>query len=99
MYTRVQTIIKSLLRELSGPRPLRRAVDIVSKPRIWSHGAKTILLDNISKQSSVVFAECFICLVPSDPFRSLGGAVSRRVLTYVTATQDRDNEMLDFSES
>ena len=28
--------IHSLLRELSGPRPLRRVMDIVSKPRIWS---------------------------------------------------------------
>ena len=46
MYTRVQTNIESLLRELSGPRPLRRVVDIVSKPRIWSRGAKAILLDN-----------------------------------------------------
>ena len=29
--------IDSLLRGLSGPRPLHRAVDIVSKPHIW-HG-------------------------------------------------------------
>ena len=34
------------IRELSGPRPLRRVVDIVSRLRIWSRGAKAILLDN-----------------------------------------------------
>ena len=27
------------MRELSGPRPLRRAMDIDSKPRIWNHNA------------------------------------------------------------
>ena len=44
-YIHVQTNISSLLRErLSGPRPLRRAVDIVSKPRIWICGAKAVLL-------------------------------------------------------
>ena len=32
------------IRELSGPRPLGRVVDFVSKPRIWSCGAKAILL-------------------------------------------------------
>ena len=46
MYTLVQTNIESLFRELSGPRPLRRIVDIVSKPRIQGRGAKAILLDN-----------------------------------------------------
>ena len=46
VYTRVQTNIDSLLRELSGPRPLRRVVDIVSKPRIWSRGTKTISLES-----------------------------------------------------
>jgi hypothetical protein len=34
----------ALTRELSGPRPLRRAGDIVSKPRIWNHGAKAVSL-------------------------------------------------------
>ena len=40
---------ESLLRELSGSRPLRRVVevvDIVSKPRIWSRRAKAISLEN-----------------------------------------------------
>ena len=46
MYTRVQTNIESLLRELSGPRPLHRVVDIVSKPRIWSRGAEAISFEN-----------------------------------------------------
>ena len=32
--------------ELSGPRPLRRIVDTVSKPHIWSRGATAILLEN-----------------------------------------------------
>ena len=41
-----ETNTHNLLRELSGPRPLRRVADIVSKPRIWSRGAKAILLDN-----------------------------------------------------
>ena len=34
--------INSLLRELSGPRPLCRGVDIVSKPRIWGGGASAV---------------------------------------------------------
>jgi hypothetical protein len=34
-YTRFQTNINSLLRELSGPQPLRRGPDIISKPLIW----------------------------------------------------------------
>ena len=34
--------INSLLRELSGPRPLCRGVDIVSKSRIWGDGASAI---------------------------------------------------------
>ena len=46
VYTRIQTNTHSLLRELSGPRPFRRVVDIVSKPRIWSRGAKAISLEN-----------------------------------------------------
>ena len=37
--------IRTLLRELSGPRPLRWAVDIVSKPRFWNHGAKAVSLE------------------------------------------------------
>ena len=39
MYT--STNINCLLRELSGPRPLRRGMDIVFRPRIWDHGALT----------------------------------------------------------
>ena len=46
VYTRIQTNTHSLLRELSGPRPFRRVVDIVSKRRIWSCGAKAISLEN-----------------------------------------------------
>ena len=46
VYTRIQTNTHSLLRELSGLRPFRRVVDIVSKPRIWSCGAKAISLEN-----------------------------------------------------
>ena len=34
------------VRELSGPRPFRRVVDIVFKPRIWNCGAKAISLEN-----------------------------------------------------
>jgi len=45
MYTCIQTSIQSLLRELSGPRPLRRDVDIASKPRIWDHGASAVSLE------------------------------------------------------
>ena len=37
--------INNLLRELSGPRPLCRGVDIVSKPRICSHGASAVTLE------------------------------------------------------
>ena len=33
---RVQTNIQSLSRELSGPRPLCRVADIVSKQRVWN---------------------------------------------------------------
>ena len=46
VYTWIQTNTHSLLRELSGPRPFRQVVDIVSKPRIWSRDAKAILLEN-----------------------------------------------------
>ena len=46
VYTRIQANTHRLLRELSGPRPFRRVVDIVSKPRIWSRGAKAISLEN-----------------------------------------------------
>ena len=35
LYTRIQTNIHCLLRELSGPRPLCRGADIVSKPFVW----------------------------------------------------------------
>ena len=38
--------MESLLRELSEPCPLCQVVDIVSKPRIWSCGAKAIPLEN-----------------------------------------------------
>ena len=48
VYTRVQTNIESLLRELSGPCPLRQVVDIDSKPRIWSHGTKAVSFENWS---------------------------------------------------
>jgi hypothetical protein len=37
--------IKTLLRELSGPRPLRWAVGIASKPRICNPGAKSVSLE------------------------------------------------------
>ena len=42
MYTRVQTNTHYLLRELSGPRPLCRAMDIVSKPHIWNHSTGAV---------------------------------------------------------
>ena len=35
-YDGVSTNIQFLLRELSGPRPLRRGKDFVSKPHIWN---------------------------------------------------------------
>ena len=34
--------INNLLRELSGPQPLCRGVDIVFKPRIWGDGASAV---------------------------------------------------------
>jgi hypothetical protein len=40
--------INSLLRELSGPRPLCRDPDIVSKPRIWKHSASAVSLESQS---------------------------------------------------
>jgi hypothetical protein len=40
----VQTNTYDLTRELSGPRLLRRVVNIVSKPRIWNPGAKAVSL-------------------------------------------------------
>ena len=46
MYTRVWTNIESLLGEASGPRPLRRVMDTISKPRIRSRGANAISLEN-----------------------------------------------------
>ena len=41
---RIWTNTQCLLRELSGPRPLRWAANIASKPRIWSPGTKAFLL-------------------------------------------------------
>ena len=41
-YRRVQVNIDNLLRELSGPQPLHRDVDIISKPRIWNRGASAV---------------------------------------------------------
>ena len=38
--------IDSHLRELPGPRPLRRGSDIVSKPHIWNHDSVTKFLRN-----------------------------------------------------
>jgi hypothetical protein len=37
--------IQSLLREMSRPRPLRWSVDIVSKSRLWKHGASAVSLE------------------------------------------------------
>ena len=41
-----RTNIYELIRELSGPRPLCRVVDIVPEPRIWNHTAGIVLLEN-----------------------------------------------------
>ena len=46
VYTRVQTNTQCLLRELSGPRPLCRAMDIVSKPRFWNHKTKAVSFES-----------------------------------------------------
>ena len=37
--------IKTLLRELPGPRLLHWDVDIVPKPRFWNRGAMTVSLE------------------------------------------------------
>ena len=67
MHTRVQTNIESLLREPSGPRPLRRVVDIViSKPRIWSRGAKAISLEN--RPALQVTGSGRTAIVPLQPY-------------------------------
>ena len=42
----MRTNSDGLIRELSGPRLLRRAIDIVPKPRTWSRGARAISLEN-----------------------------------------------------
>jgi len=34
--------IYALIRELSGPRPLRRVPDICRKPRIWNRKARAV---------------------------------------------------------
>ena len=46
VVNRVLTNFYALIRELSGPRPLCRVRDIVSKPRIWNRGAQAVLLEN-----------------------------------------------------
>jgi hypothetical protein len=48
MYMRIQMDIKTLIRELSGPRPLRWVMDIVPKPHIWNRGAKAVSLETQS---------------------------------------------------
>jgi len=40
--------MKPAVRELSGLRALRRGVEIVSKPRIWSRGASAVSLETQS---------------------------------------------------
>ena len=42
----VLKVWENQLRELSGPRPLHRVEDIVSKPRIWNRGAMAISLES-----------------------------------------------------
>jgi hypothetical protein len=37
--------IKTLIRELSGPRPLRWVMDIISKSPIWNCGAQAVSLE------------------------------------------------------
>ena len=43
---KAQSILNVHIRELSGPRPLCRVGDIVSKPRIWNNGDKPVSLEN-----------------------------------------------------
>ena len=57
------TDIHGLIRELSGPRPLRRVVDIVSKPRIWSRSAKAISLENWPTLEAMVSGRTAILLL------------------------------------
>jgi hypothetical protein len=45
VYARTRMDIKKPLREPSRLRPLRRAVDIVPKPRVWNRGARAIFLE------------------------------------------------------
>ena len=40
------TSIQSIFNELSGPRPLHRVVDIVSKPRTWNRNATAVSFEN-----------------------------------------------------
>jgi len=42
---RIRMGIESFLRELSGPKSLRRTADTGLKPRIWNHGATTVSLE------------------------------------------------------
>ena len=48
VHKRIQTNINRFLREPPGPRPFRRATNIVSKPRIWNPGATTISFETRS---------------------------------------------------
>ena len=43
--------IHSLLRDLSGPRPLRRVIDLVSKPIIWERKATPFIPPSISSRT------------------------------------------------
>ena len=42
----MHTDIYPLIRELSGPRPLRRVGDVCSKLRIWNHKAGAFFFSN-----------------------------------------------------
>ena len=46
VYRRVQMNAQCLLRELSGLRPLCRAMDIVSNPRVWNHNTGAVSFES-----------------------------------------------------
>jgi len=62
--------IYALIKELSGPRPLCRVGDIVSKPRIWNCGAEAVSLENrttvrdigVGKGCDLVYSTSIGCL-------------------------------------
>ena len=84
VHTRVQTNTHYLLRELSGPHPLCRDMDIVSKPHIWNHNTGVVSFEcwppsEIQGSGKAAIPATSIQLVPmSSPY--LGFEFHRRTL-------------------